>query len=148
MRDGYPHVTVAAVIEHHGRFLLVEENDAGQRVFNQPAGHWELGESLIQAVIREVSEETRLLFQPEAILGIYQHTSPRNGITYLRVAFRGSHQDAPDNPPRDPDILAVHWWSLEEIEARREHLRSPLVWRALEDYQAGLAYPLELLRVL
>ena len=81
--DWIPHLTVAAVIESEQRFLLIEEDSDGLIVFNQPAGHWDEGETLVEAVIRETLEESAWHFEPQAITGIYQYTSPTNQITYL-----------------------------------------------------------------
>lgn len=135
-------LTVAAVIEAEGRFLFVEELDAtGARVLNQPAGHVEPGESLLEAVVREVGEETGLAFTPEAFLGLYQLRAP-NGLDYLRVCFAGSVPPGEVAIPRDPDILACHWLSPDELEAQA--LRSPLVARCLADHRAGHRFPLAL----
>ena len=134
-------VTVAALIERHGRFLMVEETDGvnPERVVNQPAGHVEPGESLQEAVRREVLEETGLSFQPEFFLGLYQ-IQARNGRDYLRVAFGGRVPEGADPAPRDPQILACRWLTPEEIALRP---RSSAVVRGLEDYLAGRRLPLE-----
>ncbi len=134
-------LTVAAIIERHGRFLFVEERDGqGPRVLNQPAGHVESGEPLLEAVIREVLEETGLPFTPEALVGIYQLRAP-NGRDYVRVCFAGSVPEGLDPAPRDPDILACHWLRPEELEGRA--LRSALVSRCLADWRAGRRLPLD-----
>jgi ADP-ribose pyrophosphatase YjhB (NUDIX family) len=139
-----PHVTVAAVIEHDGRFLMVEELDAGTRVLNQPAGHLEPGESLLQAVEREVHEETACRFAAAGLVGVYRWQMPNRERTYLRFCFAGK-VGAPDHGcALDPDILAVHWLPLEQIRARQ--LRSPLVLRCLEDALRRPWQPLELLQ--
>ncbi|MFW5910670.1 MAG: NUDIX hydrolase [Thiohalospira sp.] len=144
-----PRTTVAAVIEADGRYLLVEETDAdGNRVLNQPAGHLEPGESLETAVIREVAEETRRDFTPEALVGIYRWDGAPNGSTFLRFTFVGRVGEEVAERERDGDILATHWLTAEEIrEAGAEgRLRSPLVLRALEDYWGGEHYPLTVLQ--
>ncbi|MFW6349156.1 MAG: NUDIX hydrolase [Thiohalospira sp.] len=144
-----PRTTVAAVIEADGRYLLVEETDAdGNRVLNQPAGHLEPGESLETAVIREVAEETRRDFTPEALVGIYRWDGAPDGSTFLRFTFVGRVGEEVAERERDGDILATHWLTAEEIrEAGAEgRLRSPLVLRALEDYWGGEHYPLTVLR--
>ncbi|MFP4695349.1 NUDIX hydrolase [Thiohalospira sp.] len=144
-----PRTTVAAVIEADGRYLLVEETDAdGNRVLNQPAGHLEPGESLETAVVREVAEETRRDFTPEALVGIYRWDGAPDGSTFLRFTFVGRVGEEVAERERDGDILATHWLTAEEIrEAGAEgRLRSPLVLRALEDYWGGEHYPLTVLR--
>lgn len=141
-----PHLTVAAVIEEDGRFLLVEERSEGKIVLNQPAGHVEEEETLIEAVIRETLEESACPFQPEAITGIYRWCSPDNGITYLRLAFCGTHGQCDRDLALDTDIITTHWLSLDAIKARTTQLRSPLVMRCIEDYLAGQRYPLKLVK--
>jgi 8-oxo-dGTP pyrophosphatase MutT (NUDIX family) len=139
-----PDVTVAAVIERDGRYLLVEERIRGRLVLNQPAGHLEDGEALIDAVIRETLEETAWQFTPEALLGVYQWRSPR-GHTTLRFAFTGSVQAYDPNRPLDPPIVTTHWLAREEIVQRSARLRTPLVLRCIEDYLAGRRLPLDAL---
>jgi 8-oxo-dGTP pyrophosphatase MutT (NUDIX family) len=139
-----PDVTVAAVIERIGRFLLVEERIRGHLVLNQPAGHLEDGEALLDAVIRETLEETAWQFTPEALLGIYQWRSPR-GHTTLRIAFSGSVQAYDAARPLDPPIVTTHWLAHEEIVQRAARLRTPLVLRCIEDYLGGRRLPLDVL---
>ena len=140
-----PDVTVAAVIERDGRFLLVEERIRGQLVLNQPAGHLEDGEALIDAVVRETLEETAWQFTPEALLGIYQWRSPR-GHTTLRFAFIGSVHGYDAARPLDAPIVTTHWLAREEIAQRSARLRTPLVLSCIEDYLAGRRLPLDALR--
>ncbi len=140
-----PSVTVAGVIEHEGKFLLVEEDADGQRVFNQPAGHWEQGETLIEACTREVLEETAWHFKPSHLTGIYRWRSPVNGITYLRFAFCGELVQFEQGRPLDTGILRAVWQTPEEIRAFSSRHRSPLVLRCIEDYSSGKRYPLELI---
>ena len=140
-----PHMTVAAVIEQDGRFLLVRERSGGRLVFNQPAGHLEDRESLLQAVVRETLEETAWQFTPEAIVGIYRWRHPGKQETYMRVTFTGRgtlHQPA---QALDPDLEQVVWLDLDEIRQRHAQLRSPLVMRSIDDYLAGARYSLALL---
>lgn len=137
-----PDVTVAAVIERDGRFLLVEERIRGQLVLNQPAGHLEDGETLLDAVIRETLEETAWQFTPEALLGIYQWRSPR-GHTTMRFAFTGSVQGYDAARPLDAPIVTTHWLAREEIAQRSARLRTPLVLRCIEDYLSGRRLPLD-----
>ncbi len=140
-----PRVTVAAVAERNGRFLMVEEIVAGRTVFNQPAGHLEDGESLVAAVVRECLEETAWQFEPEALVGIYRWRSPRRRDTFLRATFCGRCSAPARTRELDTGIVAAHWLSLEEIQARRSQLRSPLVLQSLRDHAQGKRYPLELL---
>jgi 8-oxo-dGTP pyrophosphatase MutT (NUDIX family) len=139
-----PDVTVAAIIERSGRFLLVEERIRGRLVLNQPAGHLEDGEALIDAVIRETLEETAWQFTPEALLGVYQWRSAR-GHTTLRFAFTGSVHGYDAARPLDPPIVTTHWLAREEISQRTARLRTPLVLRCVEDYLAGRRLPLDVL---
>jgi 8-oxo-dGTP pyrophosphatase MutT (NUDIX family) len=140
-----PHVTVAAVIERYGRFLLVQERESGRTVFNQPAGHLEDGESLVSAVIRETLEETGWHFQPDAIIGMYRWRHPVKGITYLRVTFAGTGLRHDADLPLDEAIESTLWLSAGEIRRQSEMLRSPLVLKSIEDYLAGSRYPLSVL---
>ncbi len=140
-----PHVTVAAVAKQQGRFLLVQERDAGNRVLNQPAGHMEDGESLLAAVRREVLEETAWEFEPEAIVGIYRWRHPQSGITFVRFTFAGTLLTHDSRRSLDPDIEQVVWLSDAEIRQQRDSLRSPLVLRCVDDYLAGRSWPLEIL---
>ncbi|MCS6786122.1 MAG: NUDIX hydrolase [Thiobacillaceae bacterium] len=140
-----PHVVVAAVIEEDGRFLLVEEHtEAGLR-FNQPAGHLEPGESLIEAVRREVFEETGHYFEPEALIGVYRWHASERDRTYMRFAFTGLVAGYDPTAPLDAGILRTAWLTPQEIGAVRARHRSPLVQRCLDDYLAGRRYPLDLL---
>jgi 8-oxo-dGTP pyrophosphatase MutT (NUDIX family) len=141
-----PHVVVAAVIEQDGKFLLVEEHtDSGIR-FNQPAGHLEAGESLLDAVRREVFEETAHHFEPQALLGVYRWRHPdKPQRTYLRFAFTGLVTGFDPTSPLDDGILRALWMSAEEIESVQHRHRSPLILNCLRDYQAGRRYPLDLL---
>lgn len=141
-----PHMTVAAIVEREGRFLMVEEIAEGSRVYNQPAGHLEPGETLLQAVVREVLEETRGHFLPEAIVGFYRWTSPVTEETHMRITFCGGLNGTDPERSLDDPIIEPHWLSYEQLEERREALRSPLVLGCLDDYRDGRRYPLELLR--
>lgn len=140
-----PNVTVAAVIEHEGKFLLVEENTSEGVQFNQPAGHLEPNESLLNAVVRETLEETAFHFKPESLLGIYRWTHPRKGVTYLRFAFIGSVTQHEADRVLDKGIIRAAWLSLGEIRGMEAQFRSPLVLNCIEDYLAGKRYPLDIL---
>lgn len=140
-----PSVTVAAVIEHGGRFLLVEEIADGKPVFNQPAGHWERGETLVEACARETLEETAYRFAPRELTGIYRwHHAPSND-SFLRFAFCGEVGDEEVGRKLDSEIIRAVWLSPDEIRAQQPRHRSPLVLRCVEDYLAGRRYPLDLL---
>lgn len=141
-----PNVTVAAVVEQDGRFLLVEEETPEGVRFNQPAGHLDEGESLLAACIRETLEETAYVFVPTALVGVYQWPRPQGDLTYLRFAFSGkvgSHETARQ---LDAGILRAIWLTPAEIEACRERHRSPLVAQCVRDYLAGRRFPLEVIR--
>ncbi len=140
-----PHATVAAVIEHNGRFLMVEEESEGEIVYNQPAGHLDPDESLVQAAIRETREETAWGFEPRALVGIYRWVHEPTERTYLRVCFTGGCHDHRPEQALDEGIIQALWLSREELLARQDKLRSPLVMRCIDDYLAGRRYPLELL---
>jgi 8-oxo-dGTP pyrophosphatase MutT (NUDIX family) len=139
-------VTVAAVIEQNQRFLLVEEQVGGQFVFNQPAGHLEPGESLIDAAIREVSEETGYSFAPDYLVGIYLWQAESGERSYLRVCFTGAGVPPPGTPSLDAGIVATHWLTREQLLSRQRDLRSPLVLRCIDDFHRGIRYPLNCLQ--
>lgn len=141
-----PNVTVAAIIERDGRFLLVEEQTSDGLRFNQPAGHLEVGESLAEAVAREVLEETAHRFRPESLVGIYQWPRPDGEVTYLRFAFAGALLGAESGRSLDAGIVRTVWMSLEEVEATAPRHRSPLILQCIRDYLAGQRYPLALIR--
>lgn len=141
-----PNVTVAAVIERDGRFMLVEEEtDAGLR-FNQPAGHLDEGESLIAAAAREALEETAHRFTPEWLVGIYQWPRPDGALTYLRFAFGGSLGDELAGRVLDAGIVRVVWMTPDEMRGCAQRHRSPLVMQCVDDWLAGCRHPLSLLR--
>lgn len=140
-----PHVTVAAIVEREGHYLLVEERSEGRVVLNQPAGHLDPDESLVDAVIREVREETGRIFTPESLVGVYLWTHPA-GETFLRVAFCGAVGERLPASTLDREIIDAHWFSLAEIEAMRHRHRSPLVARCIADHRAGSRQALDLLQ--
>lgn len=159
----YPHKTVAVVVEQQSvngveqsagtsaarrRFLMVEEVVQGQHVFNQPAGHLEPGETLLQGAVREALEETAWLVEPTALVGLYQYTSPENNECYIRSCFvaKALHFDA--QRQLDRDIVATHWLTLDEISARSLQLRSPVVLQVLHDYCSGQQFPLSVIKTL
>jgi ADP-ribose pyrophosphatase YjhB (NUDIX family) len=140
-----PHVTVAAVIEREGNFLLVEEETSSGLRFNQPAGHLEAGESLLEAVIRETLEESAYHFVPQYLLGIYRWHANESNTIYLRFAFTGALARHEAERPLDTGILRTLWLTAEEIRATQARHRTPLVMRCVEDYLDNKRYPLDLL---
>ncbi len=138
-----PEVTVAAVVERDGRFLMVEELISGRLVLNQPAGHLEDRESLIEAVVRETREETAWRFHPEALVGIYLWRNPDNGRGFLRFTFCGSVDQHDAAQPLDKGIQRALWLSRNQLLAQAGRLRSPLVMRCLDDYALGRRQPLD-----
>jgi 8-oxo-dGTP pyrophosphatase MutT (NUDIX family) len=138
----HPDLTVAAVVERAGRFLLVEERIDGCSVFNQPAGHIEDGEALLAAVCRETREETAWNFTPQWLLGVYVWRNPRTRRTVLRFAFAGGVDAHDALQPLDSPVIRTHWLTAEEIRAAALRLRSPLVLRCIDDYLAGRRFAL------
>ena len=140
-----PSVTVAAIIERDGRFLLVEEETSDGIRFNQPAGHLDPNESLPEAVARETLEEAAYDFTPTAMVGVYmsRYVSSRTGkeVTYLRFAFCGALGQQHDRP-LDEGILRAVWMTRDELLACKEKHRSPLVLQCIDDYLAGQRVPL------
>jgi len=141
-----PHVTVAAIIERQGRFLLVEEMTAHGLMFNQPAGHLEAGEDLISAVKREVLEETAWRFEPEHLMEVQLWRKTPDGPSFVRFCFTGRLADRDDNRALDSDIIANHWLTHDEIRAKGDQLRSPLVLKSINTYLQGKKHPLSLLQ--
>ena len=141
-----PNVVVAAIAQREGKFLLVEEEiEDGRLVFNQPAGHWDPGETLIEACARETLEETAYIFKPTALLGVFSWTPPGGDKTYLRFAFCG--ETGAHDPARklDKEIRRALWLNPDEIRACRDRHRSPLIMHCIERYLSGTRYPLELI---
>jgi ADP-ribose pyrophosphatase YjhB (NUDIX family) len=139
-----PSVTVAAVIERDGKFLFVEELQDGKRVLNQPAGHLDPNETLLEACSREVLEETAHRFRPNALVGIYRWTYKPTETTFLRFCFAGEIQGT-EGRELDKEIIALHWLTPAEAKAKAAMHRSPLVQQCLDDYTAGRRYALEVI---
>lgn len=155
-----PHITVATVVfrqsvarpsvarqsvarppvarEHE--FLLVEEQDNNTRVFNQPAGHLEPNETLLDAAIRETLEETGWRVSLIGLVGVYQYYSAHNDTTYLRFCFAATPEQQ-EQTDLDPDITAAHWLSWDQIVSLPH--RSPLVMTCMEDFATGKLVPLD-----
>jgi ADP-ribose pyrophosphatase YjhB (NUDIX family) len=144
-----PSVTVAAVIEREGRFLLVEEETSHGLRLTNPAGHLDPGESPAEGCAREALEETTWHFKPTALLGIYMSRFIKKAtgedITYLRFAFTGELGEQDTTRQLDTGIVRTLWMTADEIRAAPERLRSPLVLRCIDDYQAGVRMPLSML---
>jgi ADP-ribose pyrophosphatase YjhB (NUDIX family) len=141
-----PHVTVAAIVENEGKFLVVEEHIDNKIVYNQPAGHLEKNETLLQAVIREVREETARRFIPDKLVGVYRMQIDETGITYLRFCFTGRCTDHQPGQQLDKEIIQTLWLSQNELHARHDALRSPLVLQCIDDYVSGQYYSLDILK--
>ncbi len=141
-----PSVTVAAIVERDGRFLLVEEETPEGIRLNQPAGHLDPGESLIDAAVREALEETTCAFTPDALLGVYMARSASAyeaaPVTYVRFAFVGSVGEPDPARQLDDGILRTLWLTADEVRVRTREHRSPLVMKCIEDYLAGQRFPL------
>jgi 8-oxo-dGTP pyrophosphatase MutT (NUDIX family) len=138
-----PAITVAAIIERNARFLVVEERDAGRLVINQPAGHVEPGETILEAAVRETLEETGWSFAPTALLGTYLWHNPATDALTLRFAFVGDVTAHHPERTLDADIVQATWLSRSELAARSAQLRSPLVLQCVDDYLSGRRAPLE-----
>lgn len=138
-----PSVTVAAVIEREGRFLMVEEEHDGRRVYNQPAGHLDPGESLVAACAREVMEETAHRFTPQSLVGIYRWLYAPRDITFIRFTFAGRVDGFEAGRALDTDIIAAHWFTREELAASVAMHRTPLVMSCIDDYLAGKRFALD-----
>lgn len=137
-----PDLTVAAIIEREGQFLLVEERVGNAMVFNQPAGHVERGEELIAAAIRETLEETAWTFTPDALTGVYLWDQPEKQKSFLRFTFCGRVTNHDPRRNLDRGIERAVWLNRAQIVMRSARLRSPMVLRCIDDYLEGRRYPL------
>lgn len=148
-----PSATVAAIIEQDGRFLLVEEHTPEGLRINNPAGHLDEGETLVQGCQRETLEETRHLFTPTHLVGIYMSRSRRpaalkpseQDVTYLRFAFAGTLGALVPERQLDTGIVRTLWLTPDEVRASAAHHRSPLVLQCMEDHLRGQRFPLDLI---
>jgi 8-oxo-dGTP pyrophosphatase MutT (NUDIX family) len=143
LRSARPAVTVAAVVERDGAFLLVRERTQRGLRLNQPAGHLERGESLAAGAARETLEEAAWHVEPYALVGIYRWEAPDNGATYVRFAFAARPVVAATGQALDRDIVDALWLGYDEIVARRDEHRSPLVLRCIDDFRAARRWPLD-----
>ena len=130
-------LTVAAVIQHDGKYLLVEEYAIGRRVFSQPGGHIEADESLEQAVIRETLEETGCTIECEDMIGVYLWIHPQTRQQFLRIVYAAKYVSCDESLPLDEGVISRRWMSLQDLKDRQAVLRSPAVLRCVEDYIAG-----------
>ena len=141
-------VTVAAIVERAGRYLVVEEHTPEGLVLNNPAGHLDPGESPLQAVVREALEETGRRFTPQALVGVYlsraQRSQPRSDITYVRMAFAGEVSEPLPGCELDTGIVRTLWLTPEELHASAARHRSPLLMRCVQDHRAGRRFALDL----
>jgi NADH pyrophosphatase NudC (nudix superfamily) len=140
-----PSVTVAAIMQRGDRFCLVEEEADGRLVYNQPAGHWEPGETLAEACAREALEETAHAFRPTHLLGVYRWRYAPKDVTFLRFAFLGEVLEETSRA-LDPEIRRVVWLTPDEARVAGDRHRSPLVQACIDDCLAGRRYPLDLIR--
>jgi 8-oxo-dGTP pyrophosphatase MutT (NUDIX family) len=143
-----PDLAAAAIVQRDNRFLIVEECIRGTLLFNQPAGHVDDGESIIDAVVRETLEETAWHFVPRALLGIYLWRNPDNGHSILRVAITGEVTSHDAGRKLDEPVIAAHWLEREALLAQPGKLRSPLVMRCIDDHLGGQRHELSALNYL
>lgn len=143
-RENLPHATVASLVEQNGKYLLVREFRGGRHVYNQPAGHIESGESVLEATIRETLEETGWSVQPTRVGGISMYHAP-NGISYLRTTVIAEALEHDPTQPLDEGVEEAVWLTYEELISFKDELRSPLVLKVIEDYRLGISYPLDLI---
>jgi 8-oxo-dGTP pyrophosphatase MutT (NUDIX family) len=144
-----PNVTVAAVIEREGRFLMVEEHTPEGLRLNNPAGHLDESESPQEAVIREVLEETACVFMPQSLIGVYlgrfQRPSRGEDVTYFRISFAGTVGEPDPGRALDDGIVRTLWMTPDELRACPERHRSSMVLQSIEDHLAGRHHPLDLI---
>ena len=140
------HLTVATVVVRQNQYLMVKEFDSGKLVINQPAGHVEPGEDIIDAAIRETYEETGWHVDINGFIGVYSFKSPTTGVTYYRLALSAAVVSEDKHATIDTDIHQVLWLSAEQIRQNSKQLRSDLVIKCLNDFECGEIYPLEIFR--
>lgn len=146
MSEWQPHVVVAAIVERDGRFLMVEEFIAGELRLNQPAGHWEQGETLFEATRRETLEESGWDVEPRAFLGVYAWHPASLPYPFVRLAFVAEAVRHHADRALDSGILRAAWLTPDEVKARESQWRSPSVWQCILDYRAGRFMPLDRVR--
>lgn len=143
MNSFEPRITVATIVEQDGKFLLVRELAAGKQVLNQPAGHVEAGESLVQAAFRETLEETAWQVGVEGFIGTYIYQPTLDAAVYYRFCFIASALKHDTRQKLDRDIIEAVWLTRDELQAHTDELRSPLVLRCIDDYLSGRRLPLD-----
>ena len=146
LADWSPHIVVATVVERDGRFLLIEERINEQRVLNQPAGHWEPGETLVEAARRETLEEAGWDVEPTHLLGVYEWQPASLPYPFVRFAFAATPLRHHPDRPLDAGIERALWMTPDEILQAEPRWRSPSVQTCIADFQAGVRYPLDLIR--
>ncbi len=140
-----PHATVAVIVEDdNGQFLMVEEHSNGDIVYNQPAGHVEENEKILDAALRETLEETGWHIKLSHLVGLYTYKAPANGVTYYRFCF-AAQAIKRVTEELDDGIIAAHWLTLDQLKERSDQLRSPLVLRCIEDFRNGRQFPLDII---
>ncbi len=139
-----PDVTVATVVVREGRLLCVEERTNGQLVINQPAGHLEPDESLLEAAVRETREETGWNVRITHLVGAYQWKAAETGRHYMRFAFAAEPVEEIPGATLDEGIVRALWLTPQELQAEAARHRSPLVWRTVADFLGGSRHPLSL----
>jgi phosphatase NudJ len=142
-------VTVAAIVERDGRYLIVEERTPDGLMLNNPAGHLDPGESPLEGVVRETLEESGRQFTPDALVGVYlsraQRADPPSDVTFLRIAFTGKVSEPVPGRALDAEIVRTLWLTPEELRACLERHRSPLLMRCVDDHRAGRRHSLQLI---
>ncbi len=134
-------LTVSAVVEKDGKFLIVEERSSGKVVINQPGGHIEAGETPEQATEREALEESGCSIQVSGLLGVYLWIHPQSRQNFLRIAYTAELLKVHPDSKLDDGVCAVHWYSINDIQRRLKDLRTPMVLRSVEDFLAGHRQP-------
>ncbi|MFT5082768.1 MAG: 8-oxo-dGTP pyrophosphatase MutT (NUDIX family) [Lentisphaeria bacterium] len=143
MNIWFPHVTVATIVQKNSKFLLVLEESDGKKVYNQPAGHLEENESLLDAAIRETVEETAWRVKLQGYLGVSQYFAPSNSVTYIRHTFVAEPLYFDENVKRDADIIDTAWLTYDEILQCRGQHRSPLVMHDINRFVQNKALSLD-----